>query len=123
MAMSLIVRDQVVGTAGAVGKNGAAYTPSIDFGKTTGFVCARITSSAGSITVTQQCSTDGVTFYDPVDVDNNALGQVAAAMTVGTRYAMARPCPAKYARYKVVEGNVAATVVTMTLVWQAQTNS
>jgi hypothetical protein len=111
----------VVGTAGAVAQAGTAYSTSVPMRVFDGTAAVLIKSSAGSITVTQQCSVDDVTFYDPVNTSNSALGAVAAAMTVGSRYVQPDLVPAMYMRFKVVEGNVGATVVTITMVFTEST--
>ena len=102
----------------SVTKAGTSYTQSTPFDRAVGYVAVRVASTAGSITVTQQCSIDDTTFYDPVDSSNGALGAIAATMTVGTRYVQYDPVLCPYIRFKVVEGNVEASTVTITLLVQ-----
>lgn len=101
----------------AVGQAATVYTDSKKFRSTTGYSVALIKSTAGSITVTFQLSLDDINWYDPVDKDNTALGEVAATMTVGSRYAIFSPQPGQYIRFKIVEGNSAPTAVTITLLY------
>lgn len=104
-------------SAKAVTKAGTVYSSVLGVDDLAGHVGLRIISTAGSVTITQQCSLDGTTFYDPVDTAGNALGQVVAAQTVTTGiYVVPDVVLAPYVRYKIVEGNVAATAVTINLV-------
>lgn len=114
------LEQKVVMSAVSVTQNSTAYSDSLDFEGCEGEICVLITSSAGSITVTQQCSTDGTNWYSPVDYANAALGAVAATMTVSTRYIAYSPVLCKKLRFKVVEGNVAGTVVTITAAYRSR---
>ena len=116
--MNIATFKPVVGTAGAVGKNATAYSGALDFGENEGNTTILLSSTAGSITVTQQVSQDKIVWYDVVDASGNGKGEVATNMTVGTRYITVTPVLAPYARYKVVEQNVAATVATMAVFFQ-----
>ena len=104
-------------SAQAVAQNTTVYSNKISVDDLAGHVAIRIISTAGSVTITQQCSLDGVTFYDPVDTAGTALGQVVAAQTVTTGiYVVPDVVLAPFIRYKIVEGNVAASAVTINLV-------
>lgn len=103
----------VVGTAGAVAQSGTSYSESIAFDWARGYVAVQVTSSAGSITVSQQCSMDGTNWYDAVDYLGTALGTVCSAMTVGTKFVQYDPVLCQYIRFKVVEGGTAPTVVSI----------
>lgn len=108
-------------SAVSVGKNATGYSSSTAFDRSNGDVGVTIVSTAGSITVTQQCSIDDSTWYDPVDAAGSALGSVGAAITVTTgRWVSYSPVLAPFIRFKVVEGNVAATVVTIELLFQEE---
>lgn len=108
---------KTMASALACGKNATVYSNVLGVGDLAGHVGVRLISTAGSITVTQQCSIDGTTFYDPVDTSATALGQVVAVQTVTTGvYVVPDVVLAPYIRYKIVEGNVAATAVTINLV-------
>lgn len=97
-----------------VDASSTGYTSSFQLNYCAGFISLLITSTAGTVTITQQCSVDGITFYDPVDASNAALGAVAAGMTVGSRYVQPNPVLAAYARYKIVEtGGAAGSTVTV----------
>lgn len=99
--------------------NGTVYTDSKKFRSTTGFITILVTSSAaGSVTITQQCSKNNIDWYDPIDSDANALGQVIAAMGATTYYIQCSPVLAPYIRYKVVEDGTLATAVTLDLIYQ-----
>lgn len=111
---------EVVYPTTSVSQNATVYSNSIKFGSCVGYAGAVLVSTAGSITVTQQCSLNDRDWYDPVDENNAAQGQVAATMTVSTRYIQFNPVLAPYIRFKIVEGNVAATSVTLTLFFQEE---
>ena len=116
--MGLGIFVQRVNTTLAVTRAGTVYSASVSVPRLTGFCSVLLTTTAGSVTVTQQCSLEGTTFYDAVDSDGNALGPVVAAMTVGTKYIQFAPVIAPYIRFKVVEGNVAALSITIDLISQ-----
>jgi len=112
--------EQVLMNAVAVAKAGTSYTSSRRFNDCNGSACLLIKSTAGSITVTQQCSLDNTNWYDPEN-SAGAVGAVEDTITVTTgRYLVFTPVLTPYIRFKVVEGNVAATDVTITLVYSAE---
>ena len=75
-----------------------------------------VTSSAGSITVTQQISFDsGANWYDIEDGAGNATGLVVATMTVGTKATSENLKFAPSSRFKIVEGGTAGTNVIIKL--------
>jgi len=115
--MSRSVTEQaVIMELRAIGKAATDYSRSIPFDDCDGTACLRIVSTAGSITVTQQCSIDDVTFFDP-ETSAGAAGAVEDTITVTTgRYLSFTPVMAPFTRFKVVEGNSAPTVVTLELV-------
>lgn len=101
------------GKSVSVSQNTTGYSDGFDTSMNNGFIAVLITSSAGSITVTQQCSVDNDNWYDPVDEDGTAIGAVVSSMTVGTKYIQFSPVMAPFSRFKIVEGNVGATTVTI----------
>lgn len=109
--------NTTLASAKAIAKAETAYSSVVSVTDLAGHIGIQIISTAGSVTITQQCSLDGTTFYDPVDTAGTALGQVVAAQTVTTGiYVVPDVVLAPFIRYKIVEGNVAATAVTITLV-------
>ena len=119
MSRSLVSKE-VLMDAVTVTKNGTSYSNSRKFHDCDGTACLKIISTAGSITVTQQCSTDKVTWYDP-ETASGAAGAVEDTITVTTgRYLSFTPVLADYIRFKVVEGNVAASVVTLELSYRVE---
>jgi hypothetical protein len=104
----------------AVAQTATAYSDSFRSDVANGFMAALIVTTDGSLTVTQQASCDGTTFYDVVDSDNNAQGAVAATLLVGSRYVQFSCVLAPYVRFKVREGDAAPTVVNITLINQDQ---
>lgn len=120
--MARMLAEELLASAKAVGKSGTVYTDAVKFrGSCFDGACCLIVTTAGSITITQQCSQDNITWYDPVNASGTALGAVAATLTAGSRYAQYTPVIAPYIRYKVVEGGTAATALTLTLIYQEDT--
>lgn len=113
--MRTCVEKEVLATALAVAQAATVYSTALKTPHQLGFMSLLIVTTAGSITVTQQVSMDGTTFYDAVDSDGNALGAVVAAMTVGTKYIQFSPVLAPHIRFKIVEGNSAPTAVSLNL--------
>jgi len=104
-----------------VAKAATEYTAAQPFHKCTGTASVHLISTAGSVTITQQVSYDGTNFFDPVDAAGSAVGSVGAAITVTTgKWISYSPVFAPYIRYKVVEGNVAATVLTLRSIYQEE---
>lgn len=98
--------------------NTTKYSNSRRFHDCDGTACLLIVSTAGSITVTQQCSTDNKTWYDPENAAG-ALGAVEDTITVTTgRYLSFTPVLCDYIRFKVVENGTAATNVSLTLAYR-----
>ena len=100
--------------------NNTTYGSVINTQRSTGDVAFKVVTSAGEIAVTQQCSMDGVNFYDPIDGADSALGTINASLTVGTYYIVPALVVAPYSRVKVVENGTASTVVTITMVFQEE---
>lgn len=98
------------------------WSAASDFRGCVGDACLFIVSSAGSITVTQQCAwTKGGTFYDAINSSKSAVGSVIAAQTVTTGiYVSFTPILAPYSRFKVVEGGTAGTNVTLRLLFRKE---
>lgn len=116
-----MLAQEVLSSAQAVSQAATAYSSSCKFSSCVGYAGMLLVSTAGSITVTQQCSIDNMNWYNPVDENNSAQGQVAATVTVTTgRYIQFNPVIAPYIRFKIVEANSAATAVTITLLFQEE---
>lgn len=118
--MKALVSKEVLASAEAVGKAATVYTRSRKFHDCDGTACCLIASTAGSITVTQQCSLDNVNWYDP-ETASGAAGAVEDGITVTTgRYLSFTPVLCDYIRFKIVEANSAATVVSLTLAYRVE---
>jgi hypothetical protein len=117
-----IVSKEVLRNAVTVAKNATVYSNSRAFDDCDGTAIVKLISTAGSITVTQQCSLDNVNWYDP-ETASGAAGAVEATVTVTTgKYISFTPVLAPFIRFKIVEGNVAATVVTLELIYRVEVN-
>ena len=118
-AFAITQNIKTVASALACGKNATVHSSAMAAEDFTGHVGLLLVSTAGSVTITQQCSVDNVFYYDPVDPDGTALGEVTTAETVTTgKYIIPDPVMAPFIRYKIVEGDVAATAVTITVMSQ-----
>mgnify|MGYP003594002413 CR=1 FL=1 len=119
--MASIISKEVLASAKACTKNGTIYSNSRKFHDCDGTATIKIVSTAGSITVTQQCSIDNSTWYDP-ETASGAAGAVEDTITVTTgRYLSFTPVMCPYIRFKIVEANVAATAVTLELAYRVET--
>lgn len=101
-------------------QNSTGFTSSMPFQFCNGYATAKVTVSAGSVTISQQCSYDNSNWFDPVDNTNTALGVVATSMGVNAagRYVQYNPVLCNFMRYKIVEVNVAACTVGLTIGFQ-----
>uniref|UniRef100_A0A6M3JCD6 Uncharacterized protein n=1 Tax=viral metagenome TaxID=1070528 RepID=A0A6M3JCD6_9ZZZZ len=115
---------QILNESHAVLISETHYSSAFKTDKSAGALIVLITTSAGSITVTQQCGlTEDGTFYDPVSAAAAALGAITAAgFTVGTRYISISPIAAPWSRIKIIEAGSAATTVTLTIYQLIDTN-
>jgi hypothetical protein len=112
----------------SITRNSTKYSDVVNFRGCTGTAVVNLISTAGRITVSQQCSVDydpnypdAATWYDPVDSGGTAKGAVGTAVTVTTgKYITYDPVLTPWIRYKVIETDVATTVVTLTLAFQEE---
>ena len=119
--MASIISKELLASALACGQNATVYSSSRKFHDCDGTATLKIISTAGNITVTQQCSIDNSTWYDP-ETATGAAGAVENAITVTTgRYLSFTPVMCPYIRFKIVEANVAATAVTLELSYRVET--
>ena|SRR3990167_1282117 len=95
--------------------NSTDYTTSYRFQRSTGDVCILVVTDAGTVNVSQQCSLDNQTWYDPINSSGSTVGAVATGQTVGSKYCVVTPVMAPHVRYKITETAAAATNVTLTL--------
>lgn len=116
VALPIFAATQVqrVSSSQSVAKGATGYSNSINTTYSDGYIAVRLVSTAGSVNVSQQCSIDNSTWYDPVDEDGVLLGVVASAQTVTTgKYIQYIPVLSKYIRYKIAEQDSSDTTVTM----------
>jgi len=114
---SPIIRIYTLATAKALSAGVTAYTNSFLADRMRGFVAAeiKVSGASPSVTITQQCSVDNTTWYDPTDATGAALGTVCTALTA-SGYRQVSPVICKYIRYKLVPVN--DTTLTYNLVSQ-----
>ncbi len=125
MSRSQIAIEKVM-SAVTIAASGTAYSSAVDFRLCTGDAACLIASTAGSITVTQQCSLNydpisgSGTWYDP-ETAAGAAGAVEDAITVHAgRYLSFTPVVCSWARFKVVATSAAETVVTLTGIYRVE---
>jgi hypothetical protein len=112
-----LVKERLA-NAKSVDKAATVYSVSVRSRLSKGYSAVLISSTAGSIAVSLQTSLDNVNFYDAVDTDGTAIGGVCSALTVTTgTYIQFPSVVSDYVRFKIIEGNAAATVVTIDLLF------
>jgi len=113
-----IHRETLFETA-SVTQNTTVYTNSFKWDKCSGDASVLFSSSAGDITVQQQCSIDNRNWYTPVNSAGTTVGTIAtnATVTAGT-YVSYSPVLAPFGRYMITENNSAATNVLLYVVFQ-----
>lgn len=108
-----IIAVKTVSNAQALTNGVTAYSNSIEINPWAGFAAVEVSAMTATATITQQCSSDNSTWYDPVDSSGNAMGAIATALA-GTKYISFSPVLAKYVRLKyvpTVSGSITAKLV------------
>ncbi len=97
------------------------YSNSRRFHDCDGTACVLITtSSTAEIAVTQQCSTDDVTWYNP-ETAAGAAGVVDTSITAAsTVYMSYTPVLCDYIRFKVVAASAVSNLVSLTLAYRVE---
>jgi hypothetical protein len=97
------------------------YSNSRKFHDCDGTACVLLTaSSAAEIAVSQQCSTDNKTWYDP-ETNTAAAGVVETAKTAdSTVYMSYTPVLCDYIRFKVIAASAVSNLVSITLVYRVE---
>lgn len=109
-----MIRRKVLMSGVTVAQNTTVYSSSVLFDRCEGDVAILVISTAGSISIIQQCSLDDVTFYSPINASGSVIGTVCTAQLVTTGvYIAYSPVLAPYARFAVTENDVAASTVTL----------
>lgn len=117
-----INRSLVVMTASTVANAATIFSTSFNGTFSSGLYAAGsravLITLAGSsnVTITEQASVDGTTFYDAVDQAGVALGVVltAGTSTTGT-YITYNPVMAIHNRFKIVAGAASTVSITLTI--------
>lgn len=115
--MQLNIIGGVTYTGTTIAQNATVFTPGVRSNYWNGYITALITLSAGSVTISQQCSPDNSNWFDPVDSNNSSLSSIVTAMSVNTagRYVQFAPTLAQYSRLKIVELNVGSATLNMSI--------
>jgi hypothetical protein len=117
-----IVSKEVLMSAVAVAINDTHYSNSRKFHDCDGTATLKIISSGtdSSITITQQCSLDNVTWYNPTN-EAGAIGAVENAIGPTTgRYLSFTPVLCDFIRFKVAQGAGATATVTLELSYRVE---
>ena len=101
--------------AQAIATSATGYSESVDFSRCQGEAAVLVTSAVGGATISQQCSKDNVTFYDPVVAAGTATGAVCTALAAADtpRYIAFSPVMAPYARFKIIEDGTGDLVISL----------
>ncbi len=115
------IRTERMMDAEVIAQNDTHYTKGVNFDRGTGEVGMLIVSTAGKVTISQQCSLLGASWYDPVGPSGNQIGIVCTGVLVTTgTWVSYDPVVAPHIRFKIVEKNVAATSVTIDMITQEE---
>ena len=98
-----LIATKTISSAQSILSGATDYSNSIDTRIWGGFTSLELVLSGASpsVTVTQQCSNDNSTWYDPKDSSNNALGAIATTATA-SRFIQFDPVMAPFIRLKYV---------------------
>lgn len=119
MGRRILGREVLADGAASAGSD-TTYTASMKFDKCTGDYAMEVSMlGAKTWTVTQQCSFDNVTWYNPTDGNEGAIGAVCSTTTTAVlAWIVPTLAPAPYIRFKVVNGTAGA--ITYTIIMYAQ---
>jgi len=87
-------------------------------GQCAALVQVKVTSVAPSLTIYQQCSVDDINWYTPTDSAGTSVGEVVGSSTSTGAYRAWSVIIAPFIRFRCVENNAGAGVVTITLVFE-----
>lgn len=96
-----ITAVKTISNAQAIVDSVNSFSNSVEIITWAGFAAIEVSSNTGTVTITQQCSTDNVNWYDPVDKTGAALGAIATVLAT-TAYIEFDPVLSKYVRLKYV---------------------
>ena len=113
---------EILATASAV-NNTTIYSDSMKFETCTGDYAMKVIATAAcSYTITQQCSDDNLTWYDPTDGNEGAIGAVTSTTTTAvSAWIVPTLAPAPYIRFKIVNSSAVAGTVTIHFYMQEET--
>lgn len=94
-----ITTVKTVSNAQAVTNSVNAFSNSVEVNRWSGFAAIEVSANTATATITQQCSSDNVNWYDPVDKSGSALGAIATSLAT-TGYIEFDPVLSKYVRLK-----------------------
>jgi len=121
MSKSIVSKEKLM-DAVTVAADDTHYSNSRRFHDCDGTACLLIVVTGdGTLTVTQQCSTNDSTWYDP-ETASGAAGAVEDTIVATTgRYLSFTPVLCDYIRFKVVETvQTDAAVVNLTLAYRVE---
>ena len=122
MGRSMVSKELLMDSV-AMARHDTHYSNSRKFDDCDGTAIVKFTKvSAGSITITQQCSLDNENWYNP-ETASGAAGAVEASMTgAADKYISYTPVLCSFIRFKLHEEDTAATTVTLELIYRVEVN-
>lgn len=117
-----IIVDRIM-AAQAIDAGSTSYTSAINSNNLVGTYAGILvgTNATGTLLIKQQCSLDGITFYDPTNATSVAVGTIYQSLfTVTTsKYIQFTPVIAPYIRFSV-NAVVAAQTITVDYLSQGE---
>lgn len=96
-----ILAVKTISNAQALTNGVTAFSNSVELSPWAGFVTVEVSANTSTTTISQQCSSDNINWYDPVDNSGNALGAIWTGLST-TKYVQYSPVLTKYFRLKYV---------------------
>jgi hypothetical protein len=110
-----ITTAKTVSNAQAVTNGVNAFSNAVEMKVWGGFAAIEVKANTATVTITQQCSVDGVTWYDPVDQTGTALGAIATALAT-TAYIEFSPVVTIWVRLKYAPTGSGSITVNLVVV-------
>lgn len=104
---------KTVSTAQTLTNGTPAFSNAVQIKTWGGFAALEVKAMTATATISQQCSVDGATWYDPTDNAGNALGLIYTGLST-TKYIEFSPVVTKWVRLKYSptgSGSITANLV------------
>lgn len=110
-----ITAVKTLSTAQVLTNSVNSFSNSVELIVWAGFAAIEISANAATATITQQCSSDNVNWYDAVDKTGAAIGAIATGLST-TAYIEFDPVLTKYFRLKYVPTGTGAITAKLIIV-------